>query len=31
MKCTNIFDGTIMGYGDFSIRRNPELDITEKK
>ncbi len=31
MKCTNIFDGTVMGYGDFSIRRNPELDITEKK
>ena len=26
MKCTNIYDNTVMGFGSISIQQNPELN-----
>lgn len=31
MKCTNIYDDTVMGYGDISIRQNPELNARKEE
>ena len=29
-KCTNIYDDTVMGYGNISIRQNPELNARKE-
>lgn len=29
-RCTNIYDDTVMGYGDISIRQNPELNARKE-
>ena len=31
MKCTNIYDDTVMGCGSISIRQNPELDARKEE
>lgn len=31
MKCTNIYDDTVMGYGDISIKPNPELNARKEE
>ena len=31
MKCTNIYDDTVMGYGDIYIRQNPELNARKEE
>ena len=30
-KCTNIYDDTIMGYGNISIIQNPELNARKEE
>ena len=31
MKCTNIYDDTVMGCGTISIRQNPELNARKEE
>ena len=30
MRCTNIYDDTVMGFGRISIRQNPEVGIVKE-
>lgn len=31
MKCTNIYDDTVMGYGPIYIQQNPELNSRKEE